>query len=1105
MFLLFLCLPGIVHADLRMGSRPRDYYYLRQEKGSVKWTGFNNLHYHYMEPAVFGYKGLTNQKNRNYDNFLRSNIDNEQDNRNFNDEIGRDHLPFRTWEGQVNDSYTIYPGNRNGYYQRPFQIGLTKVLQPGESVLVPFRWNNPHASEMEVNIWIFDHASKHPVVIPIRKPSCSGEGHQDNVISFTVPADFSTLGSKIPGFQGCGEESKPMCTLQVYSHSVESRTYAIGFPIVIPGHDKSLTTTSSDGIQAASKDPWLDLSGLRDLCLPATDPSNTISSAIPRWARLVSDVFNHAYQNSDYSPYSGQQHESISKNLQASAINKMETGNRGELGRSILTVEASNRLSSLRKLEDRIYKNYESLANKIIKSIGGKMANTGKIGDQALATCFRCSEVGSTVAKRLQTNTYIPSFQLPKELEKAARELVLPKYAGLFSKTGQVQIYVAALSDLLPFFYKSRYMGITYQEAVVKTTLITMSDAMQFKKRNKKGITDGGVYAATMAKQSFATSRGCPGECLYAEPQLPSGAQCDETLSGSKGSGYRGCQMKTKSGLTCQSWSSQTPHKHSRTPSKRPGSGLVFNYCRNPDGEKTIWCYTTDPEKRWEYCDPISPAAPSPTPTETPSPSPCDETLSGTKQSGYRGCQSKTRSGFSCQPWSSQSPHRHSRTPAKYPGRGLISNYCRNPDGSKTIWCYTTDPKKRWEYCDPLIPTCLTTSSKLCVFPFIYKGVTYNACTKVGHSKKWCSTQTDANGKHVRGKWGICAASCEEEAAKKGPDNTAEKWFCVARASKTSVSGPYPDIEAAKKELNKSPGSKTNKQMICEMSKGGPKQDPHKVGGQNQGDGAKAGFSKWWANWDDIYHMNEMCTASDMCRFNGIMPEPDRSSWFCVAKANKKNVSGPYPDVASAKAELNKLSGHKGNRQMICEMTQGGAKADPHRVGGQNQGGGPASGFNRFWLNSADIKNLNGMCEASLHCKFNTKKDQVEKPLLIGSDATNVTGACTQCAQFFGKKVHIIKKPKVTPLAQRVSASHDVPPSQVNKTDRIPDNPDDFGLTSGSRRRRRATSFIQKKKGAEKKSKQHRHLKTVSNFMRAIDLREPDALNLEVLNDVRPL
>ena len=32
----------------------------------------------------------------------------------------------------------------------------------------------------------------------------------------------------------------------------------------------------------------------------------------------------------------------------------------------------------------------------------------------------------------------------------------------------------------------------------------------------------------------------------------------------------------------------------------------------------------------------------------------------------------------------------------------LANNYCRNPDGSATVWCYTTSRSKRWEYCkDP--------------------------------------------------------------------------------------------------------------------------------------------------------------------------------------------------------------------------------------------------------------------------------------------------------------------------------------------------------------------------------------------------------------------
>ena len=82
-------------------------------------------------------------------------------------------------------------------------------------------------------------------------------------------------------------------------------------------------------------------------------------------------------------------------------------------------------------------------------------------------------------------------------------------------------------------------------------------------------------------------------------------------MTGRNGAGYRGCQVKTRSGRTCQAWASQSPHRHSRTSSRYPNAGLVSNYCRNPDGEPTIWCYTADPEKRWEYCDPLSVAVSS--------------------------------------------------------------------------------------------------------------------------------------------------------------------------------------------------------------------------------------------------------------------------------------------------------------------------------------------------------------------------------------------------------------------------------------------------------------------------------------------------------------
>lgn len=82
----------------------------------------------------------------------------------------------------------------------------------------------------------------------------------------------------------------------------------------------------------------------------------------------------------------------------------------------------------------------------------------------------------------------------------------------------------------------------------------------------------------------------------------------------------------------------------------------------------------------------------------------CDERLKGYRQAGYRGCANKTKSGRKCQKWTVQWPHKHSRTPGRYRGKGLGNhNYCRNPDGEPGgIWCYTNDRRKRWEYCRPL-------------------------------------------------------------------------------------------------------------------------------------------------------------------------------------------------------------------------------------------------------------------------------------------------------------------------------------------------------------------------------------------------------------------
>ena len=77
------------------------------------------------------------------------------------------------------------------------------------------------------------------------------------------------------------------------------------------------------------------------------------------------------------------------------------------------------------------------------------------------------------------------------------------------------------------------------------------------------------------------------------------------------GASYSGTWATTENGLTCQAWSSNSPHSHNY-------NSESANYCRNPDGEPRPWCYTTDPNVRWEYCSlsqcQAAPSAPPPPP-----------------------------------------------------------------------------------------------------------------------------------------------------------------------------------------------------------------------------------------------------------------------------------------------------------------------------------------------------------------------------------------------------------------------------------------------------------------------------------------------------------
>ncbi len=479
-FIIFLLLSmfNITNADLRMASTPKGNFVVQNSEGSIPFVP--NLNAVYMEPSDFNYQGLKNQRANNYDNFLRSNIDNEQDNRDFNNEIGRDMLPFRTLEANSINNNVI-----------------NAIM--GEKTLIPLRWNNPHSSECEINIWL--KSGNDNIVVPIKKPSCCGEGYQDNIIDFTIPNDFNKLPLRVPGFNGCNKIGD--CTLQIYAHSVEPRTYAIGTPIIIA--NSSLvpgTYNVVPNIEQATVDPQLNLNVLQnDVCLPTTNEQSMKISAVPRFARLVSDQFNHAYQNSDFSPYSGQQHELISRNLQSATILRMTAANGGELGKSILSAENKKFIETLINNVNTVVQKYETTANNIINKIKTQYQNTATLGDQQLATCFRCAHTGSVNPQRIEQQTYIPSFEIKDfNLANQIRNNLPSNVKNLIPINSQnVQIYAAALKEMSNDFANAATKGFVYQPAMLKTTITTMNDATNFLKVDEAGNKDKGVYASTIA------------------------------------------------------------------------------------------------------------------------------------------------------------------------------------------------------------------------------------------------------------------------------------------------------------------------------------------------------------------------------------------------------------------------------------------------------------------------------------------------------------------------------------------------------------------------------------------------------------------------------
>lgn len=253
--------------------------------------------------------------------------------------------------------------------------------------------------------------------------------------------------------------------------------------------------------------------------------------------------------------------------------------------------------------------------------------------------------------------------------------------------------------------------------------------------------------------------------------------QVMECLVDKSGTTYNGTQSRTITGLPCQRWASQSPHAHHyQDASKFPDASLIDaqNYCRNPINSKgrpsrmRPFCYVKGrrpisqmcnlkmcpegktlkgsgfihvqskqkPELKWQKntsikikCDFMYCLKKKH--NKTPQPlvfflpcvcwaeadklrkMPVQECLTDKRGVRYRGTQSKTKRGFTCQRWDSQTPHKHSfRYDVVFPDASIkdAENFCRNPSGPngspsrKKPYCYVNQRRPFTDECD--IPRC---------------------------------------------------------------------------------------------------------------------------------------------------------------------------------------------------------------------------------------------------------------------------------------------------------------------------------------------------------------------------------------------------------------
>merc|ERR1712000_364341 len=121
---------------------------------------------------------------------------------------------------------------------------------------------------------------------------------------------------------------------------------------------------------------------------------------------------------------------------------------------------------------------------------------------------------------------------------------------------------------------------------------------------------------------------------------------------------YNGTTSVTENGYTCQRWDVHSPHKIRWTLRRdfMGGKWTNHNYCRNWGNQEYPWCFTTDPNKLRDYCKQIKICKNNYHRTYATGPN-CVIVGNSTTGHEYRGNQSVTENGYTCQNWAVESPH----------------------------------------------------------------------------------------------------------------------------------------------------------------------------------------------------------------------------------------------------------------------------------------------------------------------------------------------------------------------------------------------------------------------------------------------------------------